>query len=436
MQLFVDLHIHSKYSRACSKDISIKNLEKYARIKGLNLLGTGDFTHPLWLKELKANLKEDTTVKNNSGFLKTKSGFSFALQTEVANFFRQDNKPRKVHSLILAKNFEIVSQINELFTKHGKLASDGRPMFASYPCINMVEDLMSIDKSIEIIPAHIMTPFFGVLGSKSGFNSLEECYKEKTKYIHAVETGLSADPPMLWRLQFLDNITLLSNSDSHSFWPWRIGRECNLFNLKEQSYTDLISAIRTKQNLTATIEVDPSYGMYHFDGHRNCNISTSPQESIKYNNICPKCKKPLTIGVLHRIEELAARKEGYKPANAVPFYSLLPLAEVISLSNHSSVSSKKTQDIYNQLITKFNSELNILMNVEEHEIAKTFDEKLASLIIKNREAKIQVKPGYDGVYGVPIIDNQPIKLEADSEPTEDNPTIKTDIKQQKLLDDY
>lgn len=433
MQLFADLHIHSKYARACSKDITIQNLEKYSRIKGLNLLGTGDFTHPLWLKELKSNLVEDGT-----GILKTKTGFPFVLQTEVANFFRQDNNPRKVHSVILAKSFEVVSQINELFGKHGNLQADGRPMFASYPCVNMVEDLMEIDKSIEIIPGHILTPFFGILGSKSGFDSLEECYKEKTKYIHAVETGLSADPPMLWRLSFLDNITILSNSDSHSFWPWRIGRECNLFNLKEISYNNLINSIRTKSNLNATIEVDPSYGMYHFDGHRNCSISFSPQESIKHNNTCPICKKPLTIGVLHRIEELASRPENYMPANASKFYSMLPLAEVISLSNRTSLQSKRTQEIYNSLIQKFNSEFNILLNVQEFELSKLLDQKLTSLILKNREGKIQVKPGYDGVYGVPVIDGQSIKLENDSDNNkkENSETKNNKNQNQKSLSEF
>lgn len=407
MQLIADLHIHSRFSRACSKDITIKNLEKYARIKGINILGTGDFTHPIWFKELKQELKED-----NSGILKTQSGFQFVLQTEVSNFFRYVNQPRKVHNVILAKNFEIVSQINELFSKHGKLASDGRPMFASYPCVDMVEDLMEIDKSIEIIPAHALTPWFGVFGSNSGFNSLEECFSDKTKYIHAVETGMSADPKMLWRLPFLDKITLVSNSDSHSYWPWRLGREANLFDI-EPTYQNIINAIRTKQGLKATIEVDPNYGKYHFDGHRLCNISYSPEESIKHSNICPKCKRPLTIGVAHRIEELATRKDGYKPLEAVDFYSLIPLFDLISIHYKTSGTSKKAWEIFNKLLQQFKSEFNVLLNAEEQEIAKITDSKFASIIILNRFGKIQVKAGYDGVYGIPIIDGVEYKVGSD-----------------------
>lgn len=424
MQIIADLHIHSRFSRACSKDITIKNLEKYAKIKGINLLGTGDFTHPLWFKELKKELKED-----DSGILKTQSGFQFILQTEVSNFFQQLGKPRKIHNVILAKNLETVSQINELFSKHGKLQADGRPMFASYPCVDMVEDLMEIDKSIEIIPAHCMTPWFGIFGSMSGFNSLEECFQEKTKYIHAVETGMSADPKMLWRLPFLDKITLVSNSDSHSFWPWRLGREANILDI-EPTYTNLINAIRTKQGLKATIEVDPGYGKYHFDGHRLCNISFSPQESIKHSNICPRCKRPLTIGVAHRIEELAARKEGYKPLEAVPFYSLIPLTDLISIHYKTPQISKKTWEIYNKLMQNIQSELNILLNAEESEIAKITDQKFASIIILNREGKIQVKPGYDGVYGIPIIEGVEHKTGNDDKLKETKP------KQQKSLSEF
>src|SRR3989338_3937073 len=267
MKLFADLHLHSRFSRATSKNLTLQNLEKYARIKGINLLGTGDFTHPKWLDELKEHLAEDKT-----GILKTKTGFPFVLQTEVSNIFSKDNRLRKVHTVILAKNFEVVSQINEKLSKKGNLNADGRPIFGKYSCIELVEDMKKIDKDIELILAHAWTPWFSVFGSMSGFDSLQECFREKAKHIHAIETGLSSDPPMNWRISGLDGITLVSNSDSHSYWPWRIGRECNILDI-DLTYDSIVSAIRTKKGFIGTVEVDPNYGKYHFDGHRNCNVS-------------------------------------------------------------------------------------------------------------------------------------------------------------------
>jgi len=289
--IFADLHIHSRYSRATSKNLSIKNLEKWARIKGLNLLGTGDFTHPEWLKELKNELKED------EGILKTESGFNFILQTEISLMYSQDGKGRRIHLLILAPSFEIIDQINSYLGKKGRVDYDGRPIF-NIPCYELVENLMSISKDIEIIPAHCWTPYFGIFGSITGFGSMDDAFKDKVKYIHAFETGLSSDPEMNWRLSALDKFSILSFSDSHSFWPWRLGREATVFDLKKISYKDLIYSIRNKK-IEFTIETNPAYGKYHFDGHRLCNYSCSPEESIKNNNICPVCKKPLTIGVLN-----------------------------------------------------------------------------------------------------------------------------------------
>src|SRR3989338_3923876 len=253
MKIIADLHIHSRFSRATSKDLDIINLEKYARIKGLNLLGTGDFTHPQWLKELKNSLVEDET-----GILKTKTGFNFILQGEISLIYTQDGKGRRVHNVLLAKNFEVVEQINEALLKKGRLDYDGRPIF-NLSCIEFTEMMKNIDNDIEIIPAHVWTPWFSLFGSMSGFDSVEECFKEQAKHIHALETGLSSDPAMNWRLSQLDNFTLVSNSDLHSFWPWRIGRECNIFDIKP-AYEHLIMALKTKNGFIGTIEVDPSYG--------------------------------------------------------------------------------------------------------------------------------------------------------------------------------
>ncbi|MBL7205965.1 MAG: DNA helicase UvrD [Candidatus Aenigmarchaeota archaeon] len=395
MKIISDLHIHSRFSRACSKAINIPNLEKYAKIKGINLLGTGDFTHPLWIKELKENLKTE------DGILKTESGFPFLLSTELANIYSQDGKGRRVHIVMLAPDFETVDQINEELLKHGRLDYDGRPIFG-FSCVELVDMMMSINKDIEIIPAHIWTPWFSIFGSKSGFDTLEECFKEKTKHIHALETGLSSDPAMNWRLSQLDKYSLVSFSDLHSFWPWRMGREATVFDT-ELNYKSILNALRTKEGLVETIEVDPSYGKYHFDGHRNCNVCLEPKESQKLHNNCPKCGRQLTIGVLNRVEELADREEGFKPEGAKPFKSLIPLSEIISsVLKINQLYSKKIWDVYNTLTNKFGSELNILTDVSFNDLREIVDEKIADAIIKIREGRVKIQPGYDGVYGEPL----------------------------------
>jgi uncharacterized protein (TIGR00375 family) len=398
MKIIADLHIHSKYSRATSKDIGIENLEKYARLKGLNLLGTGDITHPVWIKELKTNLIEDGT-----GILKSKSGFNFILQGEVSNIYTQGGKGRRIHNILLVKNFEIAEQVQEILKKKGRIDYDGRPIFG-FSCIELVEMLKKIDESIEIIPAHAWTPWFSLFGSMSGFDSVEECFGDQSKHIHALETGLSSDPAMNWRLSSLDKYSLVSNSDSHSFWPWRMGREANVFDISPD-YDSLIKSLKTKKGFMHTIEVDPNYGKYHLDGHRACDVCMEPDESIKNKNICPKCKRTLTIGVLHRVEELADRDEGFKPKDAVPFKSLIPLSEILSALLGTSVASQKTWKEYYNLINNFNSEFNILLEAKKEDLLRFTDERIADAIIKNREGKIKIKPGYDGVYGEPVFDN-------------------------------
>jgi uncharacterized protein (TIGR00375 family) len=398
MEVIADLHIHSRYSRATSKDLTVENLEKYARLKGLSLLGTGDFTHPLWFEELRQKLKEE------NGILRTRTGFNFILQAEVANIFSQGGKLRKVHNVILAKNFDIASQINELFSRKGNLKADGRPIFGKYPCVDMADDLMKIDKDIEIIPAHAWTPWFAIFGSMSGFNSVEECFLDKANCIHALETGMSSDPAMNWRLSKLDKYTMVSNSDCHSFWPWRMGRECNVLDLPEITYDNLIDAIRTQKGFLYTIETSPNYGKYHFDGHRLCNFSCSPEETKKINGICPVCKRNLIIGVANRVDELADRQEGFILEKAHPFRTLLPLHELIAPIVDSSVSSKKVWQEYNKIIERFGTEFNILLNAPLAELVAVTTPKIASAIIKNREGKIKVKPGFDGEYGQVIMD--------------------------------
>ncbi|MCX8147458.1 MAG: endonuclease Q family protein [Candidatus Woesearchaeota archaeon] len=399
MRIIADLHIHSKYSRATGKDLDLANLEKWAKIKGLGLLGTGDFTHPKWIKEIRENLSDDGT-----GILRSESGFPFVLQSEVSLIYSQDGKGRKVHLVLLAPNVDVVNQITDYLTTKGRVDYDGRPIFG-ISCIEFTEAMKKIDKSIEIIPAHAWTPWFGIFGSESGFDSVEECFKDQSKHIFAIETGLSSDPPMNWRLSKLDKFSLVSFSDLHSYWPWRIGREATIFDI-ELNYSNLIRAIRTKEGLIGTIEVDPGYGKYHFTGHRNCKVCMSPKEALKLKDICPKCGKKMTVGVLERVEELADRPDGFKPKDAKPFYKLIPLSEILSKLLGKAVNTQIIWKEYNKLISQFNSEFDVLINASKEDLLKVTDPQIAEVIIKNREGKIEVAPGFDGEYGVPIFSEE------------------------------
>ena len=398
MEIIADLQIHSKYARATSKDISIENLEKYARIKGLDLLGVGDFQHPLRRQEINEKLKE-----NDKGILKTKTGFAFLWQTEVSLMFSQNDKRRAIHLLIFAPNTKIADKITEYLGSKGRLDYDGRPIFGM-SCSNLVKDLKEIDDKIEIIPAHCMTPWFGLFGSQSGFDSLKDCFEDQTDKIYAIESGMSADPKMLWKLK--ENVNIVSFSDAHSHWPWRLGRESTIFEFNELTYDNIIKAIRTGKGLKATIETPPEYGKYHFDGHRNCNFSCSPEETKKLNEVCPKCNKKLILGVDYRIEKLKKEQETPKDKKR-PYYSLLPLHEVIGLAIGVSITSKNCWKIYNELIERFETEFNILLRVEKEKLSQVIkNELLADLVIKNREGNIKIKPGYDGIYGVPLTEKK------------------------------
>jgi len=399
--VFADLHIHSRFSRACSKDITIENLEKWARIKGIGLLGTGDFTHPLWLKELKEKLTE------KKGILYSKSGFKFLLTGEISLMYTQ-GRGRRVHLVLLIPNFETADKINEYFDKKGRRDYDGRPIF-KISCEQFTKDMKEISENLEIIPAHVWTPYFGVFGSKSGFDSLKEAFGSQEKHIHAIETGMSSDPEMNWHLAELNNRTIVSFSDSHSFWPWRMGREATIFE-KIDNFQDIIRDIR-ENKILGTIETDPGYGMYHYDGHKDCNFSSSPEETKKLNGICPVCKKQLTIGVVNRVDEIGNQKiEENK--NRKKYYILLPLHELIAFDKSSTLASKKTWETYNKLIEKFENEFNILLNVSKEDLIKELKDNLnlVKLILDNREGKINVKPGYDGKYGELVEGEKQVKL--------------------------
>ncbi len=387
--VIADLHIHSRFSRACSKDLNLENLEKWARVKGVGLLGTGDFTHPKWLKELKEQLNE------KDGIFYSKSGFKFILTGEISLIYTQ-GRGRRVHLVLLAPNFESVDKINEWLDSKGRRDYDGRPIF-KISCEDFAAKMSLIDDKIEVIPAHIWTPWFGVFGSESGFDSLKEAFGSQFDNVHAIETGLSSNPDMNWKISELNDKTIVSFSDLHSFWPWRIGREATIFKNAE-SYDEVLREIRNN-DILGTIEVDPAYGKYHWDGHRNCDFSCSPEETNTLNKICPKCGKELVIGVENRVNELTNQeiRKGKK------FYSLLPLHELISAGVKSGVNSKRVWGIYNKLIEEFGNEFNILLETGKEKLAMVVDDDIVRLILLNREGKLKVKPGYDGVYGEMVL---------------------------------
>ncbi len=394
-----DLHIHSRFSQACSRQITLESLERYARIKGIGLLGTADFQHPRWNLEIKKELEED-----DKGILWSKNKFPFIWQTELSLIYSQEGKGRRIHYVVLVPGKEIADQVIEALAKKGRLDYDGRPIFG-FTSIELVDMMVGISRDIEIIPAHAWTPWYAIFGSKSGFDSVEECFKERSKYIHAIESGMSSDPPMNWRLSNLDKYNIVSFSDSHSFWPWRLGREATVFDC-ELSYKNILNAIRTGNGLKMTIETVPDYGRYHFDGHRGCNVCLSPAESKKLEGKCPSCGRDLTIGVLNRVEELADRDEGYKRQNFKDYKRLIPLHEIISaVYGIKMLASKRVWDIYNNLIGSFGSEFNVLLHVSFDELKK-IDDKLAPIIIKNREDKLKIRPGYDGEYGKLILNSK------------------------------
>jgi uncharacterized protein (TIGR00375 family) len=397
MKIVADLHIHSKYSRATSPEMNLYSLSKYAKMKGLNLLGTGDFTHPDQIVDMKRLLKKDS----ETGFY-IHNGMNFIPSTEVSLIYTQNSKGYRVHHCIVSPDIETAEQITEWLKTRGRVDYDGRPIF-KIPSPEFVEKVMEINRDNFIFPAHIWTPWFSMFGSESGFNTANECFGDQIKHIHAIETGLSSDPAMNWRLSQLDRFACLSNSDCHYPWPNRLGREANVFELNKPTWKNILNAIKTKnkKEFLYTIEVDPFYGKYHYDGHRACNICLSPKESIAQKNICPKCSKGLTIGVEHRVEELADRPIGFVPKDAIPFKTIIPLQDIISAIYQTAVGTKTVKKVFDILMQKFPNELHILLDASEEELSQCVDHRLAKAILLNRANKITVKPGYDGEYGVP-----------------------------------
>ncbi len=391
-----DLHIHSRYAQGCSKETTIALLEQWARVKGVDVLGTGDFTHPKWREELQREL-----VQERDGVLFTKSGYPFLLTTELSLVYTQDGRGRRVHVLLLAPSWNAVDRITAYLLAHGRIDYDGRPIF-KIPAWRLVKDLAAIDAMIEVIPAHAWTPWFSLFGSKSGFDSLRECFLDQTDRIHAIETGLSSDIAMNDRLSQLEGVRFVSFSDAHSYWPWRLGREATIFELQELTYPGIIDAIRTGEGLWGTIEVEPSYGKYHVDGHRACNVRFEPAESRLNQGKCPVCGGELTIGVLSRVEELADRKarDGGESQRSL---KLLPLHEILSLVLGKGMATKTVTETYGKLLATGKHEYDVLLNVPEATLAAASTPALAKAIVAVRNGEVSFTPGYDGVYGVPSL---------------------------------
>jgi len=391
MKFVADFHIHTKYSRATSKAMDLPNIAKWAKLKGIDLVGTGDFTHPAWIEELKGQLKQ------LSSGLYEHDGTQFILTAEVSNMYTKNGRGRRIHTILIAPDLDAAEKISKALGKIGNILSDGRPIFG-FDVKDLVKLCLDISPDCMIVPAHIFTPWFSLFGSRSGFDSIEECFEEETKNIYALETGLSSDPAMNWRISALDKYTLLSNSDAHS--PAKLGREVNVFDI-EMSYSSIIEAIKnkTKKKMPLTIEFFPEEGKYHFDGHRDCGIQFSPEETKKHKGICPKCNRPLTVGVMSRVDDLADRPDGFRPSNATPFKRMVPLQEIIAQAHNKGVQTKGVQQEYQRLVQYFRTEFEVLLHATESDLASCLSERLFKAIVKVRNGDLIISPGYDGEFG-------------------------------------
>jgi uncharacterized protein (TIGR00375 family) len=379
--------------------MNLKELAHFALLKGLNVVGTGDFTHPDWRREIRRELK-----KAEPGLYQHKDDASptrFMITGEVNTTFEFNEKSRRIHHCILAPSTESAEAVSDRLARYGNLSSDGRPTLgASAP--ELVDQVLEADGECVIFPAHAWTPWFGMFGAKSGFDSFEDCYQDRSSRIFALETGMSSDPPMNWRLSQLDRLCLVSNSDSHSAWPWRLGREANVFGLENLTYHSIVDAIRDKDlgRFLFTIETTPAYGKYHWTGHRECRVSMSALEAQRLGDKCPKCGRIMTRGVEERVQELADRPEGYAPRNPIGYRHLLPLSEIIALViGEGNPGSTKVWKWYDKLVGKFGSEYKVMLDAPREQLLETAGPELSSAILRVRDDDVFVDPGYDGVYG-------------------------------------
>ena len=403
MKMIADLHILCRFSMATSKEGTPENLDFWARKKGISLIGTGDFTHPVWREELKERLVSEGNglYRLRDEYVKEESrkfpgeGTRFVVSGEISSIYKKNGKTRKVHNVILLPGLEAADAMAQRLEKIGNIHSDGRPILG-LDSHDLLEMMLDVCPEGILIPAHIWTPHFSVLGAKSGFDSVEECFEELAPYIHALETGLSSDPAMNWRISKLDRYQLVSNSDAHS--PSKLGREANLLDI-DCSYEGLYRAIQTGEGLEGTVEFFPEEGKYHFDGHRKCGVSLSPVEAERLGGICPVCGKKLTMGVDHRVEQLADRAEGFVKKDGKKYESLVPLPEVISTCMGYSAASKKVQGCFEQMIQTLGTEFDILRNVPSEDIKSCAGERIAEGIENVRTGNVKRIPGYDGEYG-------------------------------------
>ena len=403
MSFIADLHVHSKYSRATSQDMSPEGIWRAAQLKGLRVIATGDFTHPEWVKELKQKLEP-----GESGLFALKKKFrpddvpasckadvSFILSAEISCIYSKNGKTRKVHAVVLMPDIASAERLNKALGKIGNLHSDGRPILG----LDAKELLrLTLDASPDnlYIPAHAWTPHFSVLGAASGFDSLAECFEDLMPHIYAIETGLSSDPLMNWRLSALDGLTLVSNSDAHS--APKIGREANILDT-DISYPAMREAIKTRRGFLGTIEFFPEEGKYHFDGHRDCGVSLSPKETIHHDYLCPVCGKKVTVGVMHRVEKLADREEGFRPPNALPYRSIIPLPEIIAEGLKCGANTKKVNALYFALLEKLGNEFRILLDAPLDDIESAGTPLIREAVSRMRSGNVHIAPGYDGEYG-------------------------------------
>ena len=395
MKIIADFHIHSKYSRATSPKMDLEHIFESAKEKGITIVGTGDFTHPEWFNNLKNKL--EPAEKGLYKLKGTDGSVRFIITGEISNMYKRHGKGRRIHSLIILPSLESAEKINNILSLQGNIKSDGRPILGM-DTEELLKIIIDVAPKALFIPAHCMAPWFGVFGSMSGFDSLEEAFGKNAKHIYAMETGLSADPRMIGRIPDGRKMTLISNSDAHS--PIKLGREVNVFDTK-LSYSAIRNAIikKDKSKFLNTIEFFPQEGKYYYDGHRSCDVSMSPKQRKKVKGICPKCGRKLTVGVLSRVDELADRKDGFVPSGAIPYKSLVPLKEIIAEAIGIGPKTKGVEKQYQTLIQKFSNEFNILLDVPFEELSKFTLPKIAEGIKRVRSGKLIIEPGYDGKYG-------------------------------------
>ncbi len=420
-QYIADFHVHSYLSRATSKESNLEYYYKFAQLKGIDVVGTGDFTHPVWLEELEKKLipcdnklfilnpEIGKEITKDVPVSCRKKDVHFILTSEISCIYKKNGKTRKIHVLVFVPEFSVVKKINSILDKIGNIKSDGRPILG-LDVRNLLEIVLESHPLSFMVPAHIWTPHFSLFGACSGFDTIEECFEDLTPHIFALETGLSSDPPMNYRLSCLDRFTLISNSDAHS--PRNLARESNILD-GEKSFQSIRDALNTGNGFLGTLEFFPEEGKYHYDGHRSCKVNLAPDETIARKGICPVCEKQVTVGVMHRVELLADRKIGKRAINAKLFENLIPLPEIISEAVKTGSNSKKVQAVYFKLLNTIGNELYILRKSPIDEIKKQGYSLIAEGIQRMREGKVDVHAGYDGEYGkIKVLNN----LSCNSEP--------------------